>query len=212
VVANYWRLVEHHRCTTLSAVPTVLAALADVPVNADISSLRYCRTGAAVLPPELAERFKRLTGLHVHEALGMTEMAGISSVTPPGRRMVGTAPDRSSTVLSTPTVVEPPSMTRSMRPSRSCSTWAACVGLGREKRFALGAAIGMPAAASSARATGCAGTLTATVSSPAVTSSGTERDRGSTSVSGPGQNRKASVRAISGMSATSGAMRSTEVT
>lgn len=84
VVANYWRLVEHHRCTTLSAVPTVLAALADVPVNADISSLRYCRTGAAVLPPELAERFKRLTGLHVHEALGMTEMAGISSVTPPG--------------------------------------------------------------------------------------------------------------------------------
>jgi fatty-acyl-CoA synthase len=69
----------------LSAVPTVLAALANVPVaGADITSLRYCRTGAAILPPELAARFEKLFGLHVHESLGMTEMAGISTVTPPG--------------------------------------------------------------------------------------------------------------------------------
>ena len=84
VIANYWRLVERHRATVLSAVPTVLAALANVPIDADISSLRYCRTGAAPLAPELAARFERLTGLHVHEALGMTEMAGISTITPPG--------------------------------------------------------------------------------------------------------------------------------
>jgi fatty-acyl-CoA synthase len=85
VVANYWRLVETHRATILSAVPTVLAALANVPIGgADISSLRYCRTGAAPLSAELAERFKRVTGLHVHESLGMTEMAGISSITPLG--------------------------------------------------------------------------------------------------------------------------------
>jgi fatty-acyl-CoA synthase len=63
----------------------VLAALANVPLDgADISSIVYCRTGAAVLPPELAQRFERLFGLHVHESLGMTEMAGISTVTPPG--------------------------------------------------------------------------------------------------------------------------------
>ncbi|WP_077002854.1 acyl-CoA synthetase [Variovorax sp. KK3] len=85
VMANYWRLVEKHRPTSLSAVPTVLAALANVPLDgADISSIRYCRTGAAVLPPELAARFERLFGLHVHESLGMTEMAGISTITPPG--------------------------------------------------------------------------------------------------------------------------------
>ena len=85
VIANYWRLVERYRVTTISAVPTVLAALANVPLaGADISSLRYCRTGAAPLPPELAARFKRLFGLQVHESLGMTEMAGISSITPPG--------------------------------------------------------------------------------------------------------------------------------
>lgn len=85
VVANYWRLVERYRCTYLSAVPTVLAALANVPLEgADISTLRYCRTGAAILAPELAARFERLFGLHIHESLGMTEMAGISTITPPG--------------------------------------------------------------------------------------------------------------------------------
>jgi len=85
VIANYWRLVERYRCTYLSAVPTVLAALANVPLDgADISTLRYCRTGAAILAPELAARFERLFGLHIHESLGMTEMAGISTITPPG--------------------------------------------------------------------------------------------------------------------------------
>lgn len=85
VVANYWRLVDKFKPTSLSAVPTILAALANVPLDgADISSITYCRTGAAVLAPELAARFERLFGLHVHESLGMTEMAGISTVTPPG--------------------------------------------------------------------------------------------------------------------------------
>ena len=84
---NYWRFVEKYRTTSLSAVPTILAALAEVPTDGiDISSLRYCRTGAAILPPELARRFEDQYGLHVHEALGMTEMAGISSIRPPGVR------------------------------------------------------------------------------------------------------------------------------
>jgi fatty-acyl-CoA synthase len=85
VIANYWKLVAKLRPTVLTGVPTILAALCEVPVDgADISSLRYCRTGAAVLSPELAARFERQFGLHVHESLGMTEMAGISTVTPPG--------------------------------------------------------------------------------------------------------------------------------
>ncbi|RSE76851.1 acyl-CoA synthetase [Achromobacter denitrificans] len=85
VLRNYWRLVEHHRATSLQGVPTILAALAEIPLaGADISSLRYCRTGAAPLPAELAARFKRLFGLHVNESLGMTEMAGISTISPPG--------------------------------------------------------------------------------------------------------------------------------
>jgi fatty-acyl-CoA synthase len=85
VIANYWRLVAHHGCTLMSGVPTVLAALAAVPLaGADISRLRAVRTGAAPLPPELALRFAQAFGLQINESLGMTETAGLSTVAPPG--------------------------------------------------------------------------------------------------------------------------------
>jgi fatty-acyl-CoA synthase len=85
VVQNYWRLVAHHRCTLMSGVPTVLAALAAVPLDgADISRVRSVRTGAAPLPPELALRFEKTFGLKINESLGMTETAGLSTVAPPG--------------------------------------------------------------------------------------------------------------------------------
>lgn len=87
VVQNYWRLAEHHGCTLMSGVPTVLAALAGVPLNgANISRLRAVRTGAAPLPPELAQRFAQSFGLQINESLGMTETAGLSTVAPPGLR------------------------------------------------------------------------------------------------------------------------------
>ena len=85
VLQNYWRLVEHHGCTLMSGVPTVLATLAGVALDgANISRLRAVRTGAAPLPPELALRFERNFGLAIHESLGMTETAGLSTVAPPG--------------------------------------------------------------------------------------------------------------------------------
>ncbi|MBS7780555.1 acyl-CoA synthetase [Acidovorax sp. CCYZU-2555] len=85
VLANFWQLVDRHRPTLMSAVPTVLSMLADIDLaGADISSIRYFRTGAAPLSEETARRFKARTGLHVHESLGMTEMTGISTITPSG--------------------------------------------------------------------------------------------------------------------------------
>jgi len=85
VLANFWRLVDRLRPTVMSAVPTVLSMLADIDLaGADISSIRYFRTGAAPLSEETARRFQARTGLHVHESLGMTEMTGISTITPQG--------------------------------------------------------------------------------------------------------------------------------
>ncbi|QEZ46573.1 AMP-binding protein [Cupriavidus oxalaticus] len=85
VIANFWKLIDHWRPTVMSAVPTVLTTLAGVPLDgADISSIRLFRTGSSSLSPETAARFKSHTGLHVHESLGMTEMTGISTITPPG--------------------------------------------------------------------------------------------------------------------------------
>ena len=85
VIRNYWKLVEKYHATVLSGVSTVLTALTEVPLaGADISTLRYARTGAAPLTPELAARFTKLFGLHIYETYGMTEMVGTSTVTPPG--------------------------------------------------------------------------------------------------------------------------------
>lgn len=85
VIRNYWRIIERFRITTSGGVPTVMAAVCQVPIgDTDISSLRFCRSGAAILPPELAARWERLTGHKVHETLGMTETSGVSTTTPLG--------------------------------------------------------------------------------------------------------------------------------
>ena len=68
---NFWKLVERYRITAMSGVPTVYAALAQVPVDADISSLaaadRRRRAAAARGPrrvrrPAPASRSARATG------------------------------------------------------------------------------------------------------------------------------------------------------
>jgi hypothetical protein len=108
-------------------------------------------------------------------------------------------PQQATTVDSTPTRQAPPSSTAAMRPSSSSSTCSAVVGLTRPERLALGAAIGRPTARMSARGKGCAGTRSARLSSPALASSDTGQSgaRGSTSVSGSGQKRSASIDARS---------------
>ena len=85
VIRNYWKIIEHFKVTVTGGVPTVLAAVSQVPIgDTDISSLRFCGTGAAMLPPELAARWERLTGHKIHETLGMTETSGVSTTTPLG--------------------------------------------------------------------------------------------------------------------------------
>ena len=122
-----------------------------------------------------------------------------SRVAPPGRSRVGVAVVRSSTVDSRPTGHGPPSRISGTRSPSDSATCSARVGLTAPLRLAEGAAIGRPAARISACATGCAGARIATVSSPAVASSaiGESLARGSTSVSGPGQKRAASLSAVS---------------
>ena len=85
---------------------------------------------------------------------------------PPGRSSVG-SPMQETMVDSTPTAHGPASITMSMRPRRSASTCAGVVGEMWPERLAEGATTGPPKASSNAWATGCAGTRTATLSSPA---------------------------------------------
>ena len=92
--ARFWTIVEHYQIAAMSAVPTVYGTLAQVPVDADISSLRLPIVGAAPLPSSVREAFARHTGLHLLEGYGLTEATCASTWTRPGEerpRSVGRA-------------------------------------------------------------------------------------------------------------------------
>ena len=73
IFTNFWKVVERYRLASMSGVPTVYATLAQVPVDADISSLQYPLVGAAPLSPAVAAAFKDRTGVALCEGYGLTE-------------------------------------------------------------------------------------------------------------------------------------------
>lgn len=91
LVPNFWKLVERFRVTTFSGVPTVYAALLNVPIgDADISSLRFGICGAAPMPVETFHRFEKVTGIRLLEGFGMTETTACACVNPrDGERRIG---------------------------------------------------------------------------------------------------------------------------
>jgi fatty-acyl-CoA synthase len=86
---RFWKIVEHCRIVAMSAVPTVYATLARVPVDADISSLRLPIVGASPLPPSVREDFAAHTGRRLLEGYGLTEATCASTFTPPGEGRIG---------------------------------------------------------------------------------------------------------------------------
>ena len=79
-VRQYWKFCERERVTALACVPTILAQLANLPVDADISRIRAAYTGGSPLPTELAAQFERKAGIPVRNILGMTECAAAPRV------------------------------------------------------------------------------------------------------------------------------------
>ena len=73
----------------MSAVPTVYGTLAQVPVDADISSLRLPIAGAAPLPASVREAFAAHTGRPLLEGYGLTEATCASTWTRPGEERPG---------------------------------------------------------------------------------------------------------------------------
>jgi acyl-CoA synthetase (AMP-forming)/AMP-acid ligase II len=78
--ANFWKIVEHHRLTTMSAVPTVYSVLAGLPVDADISSLRFAVVGASPLPQAVRHGFESTTGVRLIEGYGLTEATCVTAL------------------------------------------------------------------------------------------------------------------------------------
>ena len=86
---RFWQIIEHYRITAMSAVPTVYGTLAQVPVDADISTLRLPIVGAAPLPASVREDFAAHTGRRLLEGYGLTEATCASTWTRPGEERPG---------------------------------------------------------------------------------------------------------------------------
>lgn len=90
----FWKLVERYQISLMSAVPTVYAALAEYPVDADISSLRHGIVGASPLPRAVRQRFEHGIGVTLVEGYGLTEATCASALSFPGMLREGSVGQR----------------------------------------------------------------------------------------------------------------------
>jgi fatty-acyl-CoA synthase len=82
LMPDFWRIVEHFRVTSFSAVPTVYAMLPPVPDDADLSSLRAGAVGAAPLPARVRNGFESAAKVPMLEGYGLTEATCATTATP----------------------------------------------------------------------------------------------------------------------------------
>lgn len=86
------KLVKKYRPTIFPGVPTMYSAINHYPnvEEYDLSSIKYCISGAAPLPVEVCKRFEELTGAKLVEGYGLTETSPVTHCNPfEGLRKIG---------------------------------------------------------------------------------------------------------------------------
>lgn len=81
-IASIWKRIADFGVTIVGAVPTIISAINEIELNADIATLRAVLTGGSPLPNELADALERKIHKPVRNILGMTECAGVVSIEP----------------------------------------------------------------------------------------------------------------------------------
>ncbi|MDM0117860.1 long-chain fatty acid--CoA ligase [Variovorax sp. J22R133] len=78
------RDISDKKITSFCGVPTMFTALINHPDTAkyDLHSLKYCGSGGAPLPLEVAQQFHEVTGTRLNEGWGMTETSPTGTFTP----------------------------------------------------------------------------------------------------------------------------------
>ena len=84
-------LIEKHRPTILTCVPTMFGAMLAEPdaSERDLSSLRFCLSAGEALPPELYQRWVERTGVEILDGIGSAEMFHIYITNHPGDVKLG---------------------------------------------------------------------------------------------------------------------------
>ena len=84
--------IAKHRVTLFPAVPAMFNAINNAPgvEGMDLTSVKFCFSGAAPLPVDVGKRFERMTGATIAEGFGLTETSPVTHVNPlKGRRKPG---------------------------------------------------------------------------------------------------------------------------
>jgi long-chain acyl-CoA synthetase len=78
---RFMALIHEHRCTTIAAVPTILAVMLNHPSASkyDLSCLSEVICGGAPLPVELALKFIERYPCRIREVYGLTEATGLGT-------------------------------------------------------------------------------------------------------------------------------------
>ena len=82
---DFLQYIQKYKVTKAHIVPPIVLQMAKDPLVAkyDLSSLKECVVAAAPLGKEISHQFrKRLAGIEIKQAYGMTEMSPISHMTP----------------------------------------------------------------------------------------------------------------------------------
>jgi benzoate-CoA ligase family protein len=89
--ATLFEVIERHRPTILTSVPTMIGAMLNHPGGAgrDLSSLRLCLSAGEALPPELYRRWKDTFGVEILDGIGSAEMFHIYISNYPGEVVPG---------------------------------------------------------------------------------------------------------------------------
>ncbi len=77
-------LIQKYKPTLFPGVPTMYVAINNHPdvSKYDLSSIKYCISGAAPLPVEVLQRFEQLTGGKLREGYGLTESSPVTHSNP----------------------------------------------------------------------------------------------------------------------------------
>ncbi|MCL5058966.1 MAG: long-chain fatty acid--CoA ligase [Actinobacteria bacterium] len=84
--------IDKYQPTLFPGVPTMYIGVINYPgiANINVKSIKYCISGSATLPVEVAQRFEKLTGGYLVEGFGLSETSPVTHCNPLiGLRKIG---------------------------------------------------------------------------------------------------------------------------
>lgn len=88
-ITDLLQVIDKFKPTIFSGVPALYNAINNHPLvkekKVSLSSLRYCTSGSAPLPPDVKFKFEEMTGVNILEGFGMSECPTVTHFNPLGR-------------------------------------------------------------------------------------------------------------------------------